>query len=172
MKRLALFCGAMLLFAGITSAQDSPRAEVFGGYSFVHATNDAGSANFNGGTGSLAYNLAPWLGAVGDVGGSRWSQDGADATLVTYLFGPKVSMRRGPVTPFAQALFGGAHLSGGGISSNGFAMTLGGGVDWDATPHIAIRLVQAEYLMTRFSEIDGNNQQNNARISTGVVFRW
>jgi hypothetical protein len=33
-------------------------------------------------------------------------------------------------------------------------------------------LVQAEYLMTRFSEIDGNNQQNNARISTGVVFRW
>jgi opacity protein-like surface antigen len=92
--------------------------------------------------------------------------------LVTYLFGPKVSMRRGPVTPFAQALFGGAHLSGGGISSNGFAMTLGGGVDWNATPHIAIRLVQAEYLMTRFSEIDGNNQQNNARISTGVVFRW
>ena len=194
MKRLALFCGVLLLFAGVASAQDAPKAEVFGGYSFLHVSNDGGSANFNGGTGSLAYNLTPWLGVVGDVGGYHWSQSSTDesANAVTYLFGPKISYRRGPITPFVQVLVGGAHLSGsetdcgtarvhhegtagGGcvnLSQNAFALTFGGGVDWNATPHIGIRVVQAEYLMTRFNEVTGNNQQNNARISTGVVFRW
>ncbi len=78
MKRLALFCGVLLLFAGVASAQDAPKAEVFGGYSFLHVSNDGGSANFNGGTGSLAYNLTPWLGVVGDVGGYHWSHSSTD----------------------------------------------------------------------------------------------
>ena len=57
------------------------------------------------------------------------------------------------------------------FSENAFAMTVGGGVDWNATPHLGIRLVQAEYLLTKFN--DGiNNRQNDARISTGVVFRF
>ena len=47
-------------------------------------------------------------------------------------------------------------------------MTAGGGVDWNATTHIGIRLIQAEYLMTRFF----SETQNNVRVSTGVVFRW
>ena len=174
MKRLALLCGAVLLFAGFASAQDeSPRIEVFGGYSFVRANTDGVGYNFNGGSGSLDYNVTPWLGVVADFGGYHWSQTGVDATVVTYLFGPKVALRRGPITPFAQVLFGGAHASGssntfGTGSVNSFAMTVGGGVDWNATEHIGIRLVQAEYLMTQFS----SQTQNNARISTGVVFRW
>ncbi|MGA8767592.1 MAG: hypothetical protein WB559_11270, partial [Candidatus Acidiferrales bacterium] len=53
-------------------------------------------------------------------------------------------------------------------SENAFAMTAGGGVDWNATTHIGIRLIQAEYLMTRFA----SETQNNARISAGVVFRF
>jgi hypothetical protein len=44
-------------------------------------------------------------------------------------------------------------------------------LDWNATPHIGVRLIQAEYLMTKFT--DGlNDRQNNARISAGVVFRF
>jgi opacity protein-like surface antigen len=173
MKRLALFCGAMLLFAGIASAQDSPKVEVFGGYSYLHESDSGVTNNFNGGSGSLAYNMTPWLGLVGDFGGYHWSQAGADANVITYLFGPKIAYRRGPITPFAQVLLGGAHLSGsgGGAAENAFAMTVGAGVDWNATAHIGIRLVQAEYLMTKF--YDGlNNRQNDARISTGVVFRF
>ncbi len=196
MKRLALLCGAMLLFAGLASAQDSPKVEVFGGYSYLRANEGGQGFNFNGGSGSLAYNLTPWLGVVGDFGGYHWGGSGLfqgeDATVETYLFGPKVALRHGPITPFAQVLFGGAHIGASGEcsdvrihhegtvnecgsgSENGFAMTLGGGVDWNATPHIGIRLIQAEYLMTRFNG-EGNNggsTQNNARISTGVVFRW
>jgi opacity protein-like surface antigen len=196
MKRLALLCGAMLLFAGLASAQDSPKIEAFGGYSYLRANEGGEGFNFNGGSGSLAYNLTPWLGVVGDVGGYHWSGSGdfagADATVVTYLFGPKVALRHGPITPFAQVLFGGGHFSAnegcsdarvrrnggvsdcGNFSENGFAMTMGGGVDWNATSHLGIRLIQAEYLLTKFDGegVDGRNTQNNDRISAGVVFRW
>jgi len=176
MKRLALLCGALLLFAGIASAQDdAPKVEVFGGYSYLRANpgTDFAAENYNGGSGSIAYNFTRVLGVVADFGGYHWSPDGADATVVSYLFGPKVALRHGPITPFAQVLFGGAHLSGsefdeGSASENAFSLTAGGGVDWNATRHIGIRLIQAEYLMTRFF----SNTQNNARISTGVVFRW
>jgi hypothetical protein len=51
-------------------------------------------------------------------------------------------------------------------------MALGGGLDWNATEHFGIRVVQAEYLLTRFGVVNPTDTQNNARISTGVVFRW
>lgn len=194
MKRLALLCGAMLLFGGLASAQDSPKVEAFGGYSYLRVNLGGGAPglNFNGGSGSVAYNFTPMLGFVGDFGGYHWSQTGVDANTVTYLFGPKVSLHTGPITPFAQVLFGGAHISGtlvgGGCSTarvrpqtscgrsaseNAFATAIGGGVDWNATEHIGIRLIQAEYLFTKFNEGGGSpDHQNNARISTGVVFRW
>jgi len=191
MKKLMLLCAATLLLAGIASAQDeAPKVEAFGGYSYLRVNPGFGAPglNFNGGSGSLAYNFTPMLGVVADFGGYHWSQNGADATAVSYLFGPKLALRHGPITPFAQVLFGGAHLSGSGGgcagiagrvrsqgiitcgsgSDNGFAMTIGGGLDWNATEHIGIRVIQAEYLMTRFA----SNAQNNARISAGVVLRW
>jgi opacity protein-like surface antigen len=195
MKRLALLCGAMLLFAGLASAQDeAPKLEAFGGYSYLRVNPGDGvtGSNFNGGSGSLAYNLTPMFGVVADFGGYHWSNSGADGTAVTYLFGPKVALRHGPITPFAQALFGGVHGSGSFFnicedarvhregngctvsgSENAFAMAIGGGVDWNATPHIGVRLIQAEYLFTGFDEGPGNpGHQNNVRISTGVVFRF
>jgi len=195
MKRLVLLCGAMLLFAGIASAQD--KVEVFGGYSYVRFNPGQGASgvNFNGGSGSIAYNFVPWLGVVADVGGYHWSRSGGtDANVVSYLFGPKVSYHAGPITPFVQGLFGGVHGSGSGGtfctvggaivrpegttittcsgSENAFAAALGGGVDWNATPHIGVRLVQAEYVLTRFGFGLPNYNQNNVRVSAGVTFRW
>ncbi|MGA8011465.1 MAG: outer membrane beta-barrel protein [Candidatus Acidiferrales bacterium] len=193
MKRWGLLCGVILLFSIGASAQDeAPKVEAFGGYSYVRVNpgvNRLPGLNFNGGSGSLAYNFTPTLGVVADFGGYHWSQGVVDATVVSYLFGPKVALRHGPITPFAQILFGGVHGSGSvsGVvlcdarvrpqgtsqctvsgSENAFAMTAGGGVDWNATTHIGIRLIQAEYLMTRFF----SETQNNARISAGVVFRF
>jgi opacity protein-like surface antigen len=175
MKRWALLCGVMLLSAVAASAQDTPKVEAFGGYSYLHVSDQGTTANFNGGSGSLAYNLNNWLGVVGDFGGYRWSNSGVDATVVTYMGGPKIAYRTGRFTPFVQTLFGGAHLSGstftGSASEDSFAMALGGGVDWNATPHIGVRLIQAEYLLTTFND-GANDRQNNARISAGVVFRF
>ena len=192
MKRWIWLCGAMLVFAGVVSAQDSPKVELFGGYSYVRVNPGFSlpGLNFNGGSGSASYNLHPWLGLVGDFGGYHWTTTGADATVITYLFGPKIAFRRGPITPFVHTLFGGARGSGAisgicpgarvrpagavgvgcspGASENAFSMALGGGLDWNATSHIGVRVGEAEYLMTRFA----SNTQNNVRVSAGVVFRW
>ena len=70
MKRWALLCGVMLLFAGIASAQDD-KVTVFGGYSYVHAdtTGLVGtSTSFNGGSGSIAYKPIPLVSVVADRG--------------------------------------------------------------------------------------------------------
>src|ERR1700728_1380320 len=70
MKKWVLLCAAALLFTGVASAHDFPKAEVFGGYSFAHLGADGASPNFNAGSASAAYNLYPWPRVVGDFGGS------------------------------------------------------------------------------------------------------
>ncbi len=181
MKKLVLFFGIMLLFAGIASAQDtdSPKVEAFGGYSYVRFNPGMGSSglNFNGGTASVSYNPNSWLGIVGDFGGYHFTESGesgpSDVNVFSFLFGPKVALRRGRFTPFVQSLFGVAHdYVAGGTKENVFAMTLGGGADVNLTSHLGVRLIQAEYLMTRFGFGGPAYNQNSARISTGVVFRW
>ncbi|MGD1211696.1 MAG: outer membrane beta-barrel protein [Candidatus Acidiferrales bacterium] len=191
MKRRILLCGLMLL-PMVASAQEGPKAEIFGGYSYVHMS-DSGSANLNGGSASASFNPNSWLGIVGDFGGYQGTKSGLDGSVLTYLFGPKIAFRKGRVTPFVQALFGGAHTSadpppqsgalvrprresavaGGGqfASSNTFAMAVGGGLDVNATDHIGVRLIQAEYLLTKFK--DGiRDRQDSVRLSAGIVFRF
>jgi hypothetical protein len=47
-------------------------------------------------------------------------------------------------------------------------MIFGGGVDIPVGERFALRLVQADYLFTRF----GGETQNNARFSVGAVFTF
>jgi outer membrane protein OmpA-like peptidoglycan-associated protein len=55
-----------------------------------------------------------------------------------------------------------------------FALTAGGGADLRVHRHFAIRLIQAEYLMTRFPDTSSGNSatQNDMRLSSGIVFRF
>ena len=184
MKKVML---AALLFMGSIAtvmAQDKPKVEVFGGYSFLHTSDSGVSLNSNGASGSIAFNANEWFGVVGDVGYYHGNPDvfGTDVSVNTfsYLFGPKIAMRHNEkFTPFLQALFGGARqkttVNLSGISSSGsenaFAMALGGGFDVKVANSVAIRLVQAEYVLTKFTDAD-DNRQNSVRISTGVVFRF
>lgn len=194
MKKVML---AALLFLGssiILMAQDKPKAEVFGGYSYLHTSDNGFSFNSNGGSGSVAFNANDWFGVVGDFGFYHASPDissievvlpgisgSASVNTFSFLFGPKVSMRGNEkFTPFAQALFGGAHqkttvdVTGFGSSSTSetaFATALGGGFDVKVAKSVAIRLVQVEYVLTKFNDGD-KNRQNSVRISTGLVFRF
>lgn len=174
MKRCVLVLGAVLLFSGAAAAQDeNPKAEVFAGYSYVRANASGTGFNLNGGSASVSFNPTSSLGIVTDFGGYHVGNIGGfsvDGNVYSYMFGPKLALRSGRVTPFVHALFGGAHATEGtfGVSENAFAMALGGGLDVNATDHIGIRLIQAEYFMTRFF----SESQNNARISAGVVFRF
>lgn len=182
MRKLFLI-SALFLFLSLSAvAQDTqgtqgtPKMEVFGGYSYLRANVVGTGFNFNGGSGSFAFNPSHWWGLVADVGGYHNSDFGVSTNLITYLFGPKFTARgNSRLTPFAQALFGAAHVNASFIglsnSDNAFAMALGGGIDARITHSFAFRVIQAEYLFTKFT--DGlNNRQNNARISIGIVYRW
>ena len=182
MRKFVCLSAVLLLVSLTAAAQDTPKAEVAVQYSYVRLnphTSGVDSINLNGGTGSIAYNANNWLGIVGEFGGYKVGKiAGVDphAKVFTYLFGPRISYRGNErFTPFAHALFGGAHIgtnfSGGG-SENAFAMALGGGVDAKLTDHIALRLAQVDYLLTRFNEGTGGVSQNSFRYSGGIVFRF
>ena len=175
MKKLILsfvaLCGLLAISSGVASAQS--RTEIFGGYSYVHITDSGATTNLNGGTGSIAVGLLPAVSAVGDFGVYHGGASSIDGNITTYLFGPKVQVPVGGIHPFAQVLFGGAHIGISnctGCSANSFAMALGGGFDADLLPHIGLRLIQLEYLKTDLPLI--SNRQNNLRLSTGVTFRF
>jgi hypothetical protein len=48
-------------------------------------------------------------------------------------------------------------------------MMFGGGVDVKATQHIGVRAVQFDWLSLR---ANGTSDNNNMRISTGLLFRY
>jgi hypothetical protein len=50
-------------------------------------------------------------------------------------------------------------------------MSAGGGLDWNASRHLSVRLFQAEYLMTRLPNAVNNNQ-NDLRLTFGVVLHF
>lgn len=191
-----VLAGLFLLLPAGAMAQDAPKAEVFGGYSYFNA--DRGSS-LNGWNASVTVNLNSWFGVAGDFSGHYGSDSfrtfvpgvgpltaSADGNLHLFTFGPVISYhKKNRVTPFAHALFGVAHSNFGGDTvvfvpgtgpvsfnlsekDNAFAMALGGGVDVKLNRVLAWRLVQADYVLTHF----GSENQNNARISTGLVFRF
>jgi outer membrane protein OmpA-like peptidoglycan-associated protein len=152
----------------------------------------------NGGSANLAFNFNRYLGVVGDFGAYKNSElrlstsphatvADSDGMVYTFLAGPRFSFRNdGRFTPFAQALFGAALANQVKLSrcagdactllpkETRFAMTAGGGLDMRANHVLAIRLVQAEYLMTRFANLDTGNKasQNDMRLSSGIVLRF
>lgn len=186
MKSKVVVC--LLAFLSFTAAaafaQDTPKLDVFVGYSYVRDNpNTSGLNDFNlhGGSASVAYNAKSWLSAVADFGGYHANNilgAGIDGTISTYLFGPRVYYRKHErFTPFAQALFGVAHASGVGFgasgSDNAFAAAFGGGVDVKLSHRFSWRPAQVEYLLTRFPETTSSGvTQNNLRVSTGLVFHF
>src|SRR5258708_36549348 len=165
MRKLLILGVFMAVFGTSVGAQEYPKAEVFGGYQYVRL--NPGGTNCQGFGGSAAANLNDGFGVVGDFGYCKVTglPSGISAHAVNYLFGPRVTYRSaGSLTPFAHVLFGGQHFGGtGGGTANSFAMALGGGADYRMTEHVALRLIQVEYLYTH----SAGTRQNNARIESG-----
>ena len=165
---------------------DFPHEELFLGYSYLHVSpgNNLSKADFNGGSGSFAYNFTRYLGLVGDLGGYHagdYAGVSQSSNLVSYLFGPRVSFRNASrVTPFVQMLLGGAHGSGSNgflgtaKSLNGFALATGGGLDFGINRRFAIRVPQIEYVLSRLDPniVGVPSHQNNLRTSAGLLVRW
>jgi hypothetical protein len=145
--------------------------------------------NLNGWELSATYRFLPFLGLTADVSGhygSAVNSFSSNAHEYTYLLGPEVSLPS-RVSPFAHVLFGGTHQSISGVTPNpgpvipiptynaiipasnlGFATAIGAGFDLKVIPHVWIRPIQIDYLITRLV----GNTQNQVRASAGVVLHF
>ena len=168
MRRLFLIGALVCLVAAPVVAQETPKAEVFGGYSVIRTA----ARSFHGWTAAVNGNINSWVVIKGDFSGHYMTISGAHAEVHTFTFGPQFSHRKKNFVVFAHVLFGGAHASAGfgglSVSDSSFAMHLGGGFDWTPHKNIAIRPIQVDALITHF----GNAPSGDARISTGIVFRF
>ena len=84
-------------------AQEVPKAEVFGGYSWA-------GGNFHGWNASLTGNITKRFSIVADLSGHYGSESDGSVLIQqdahSFLFGPRFSFRRKRFTPFVYALSG------------------------------------------------------------------
>jgi len=162
----------------------------------VAGTSFNESFNCAGGGGTIAYNVTSIVGIAADLGGCKYFGNTVPAISsklsgsdFTYMFGPRLTYRNSSkIEPFAELNFGGNRLrlscnnntpcNGNSYSKNAFALTVGGGFDVKVSKKFYIRLVQAEYLYTRFGNncslefCSNNNNQNSFRLKSGIVINW
>ena len=96
------------------AAQDTPRVQIFGGYSYTRF--DSPSFGFSNPSGLNGYNFAPafnlirGFGVVAEVSG----QYGSDLNLRDIAVGPQFLYPKGKALFFGHALIGSAPLAGAG----------------------------------------------------------
>jgi hypothetical protein len=196
MRNCCFLLVLVLLLPIRAAAQETPKAELFGGYSYFHADS---RGDLHGWHAAFNVNLNSWFGLGVDASGHYDSQSfgtsfqipGFPPTLAreelstnlhTVLIGPRFSYRRHKqLTPFGHVLIGLSRMreesetefgdfgsSSFSASSTAFAAAIGGGLDVSINRRFALRLAQADYLITRFNGFT----QHNARLSTGIVVRF
>ncbi|MEK6302834.1 MAG: outer membrane beta-barrel protein [Acidobacteriota bacterium] len=206
MKRVFSILSLVLVCSLSAKAQDFPKAEVFGGYSYLRADR----VNFNGWNASVAGNLNSWFGLVADFSGhydsastrSEFTFPGfpgippfpgsstivkSEASFHTFLAGPRFSYRKNErITPFAHVLLGASrrHIDSEvdfgvlgrtffSLNNTAFTAALGGGLDVAISKNIALRVVQADYMLTRNTLARSfGDTRSNGRVSIGLVFRF
>jgi hypothetical protein len=155
-----------ILLAGVLSIPVfAQRVEIFGGAQFEHLQSSYNAVGWNA---SLTGNFKHVLGITGDFSGVYKSRT-TNTSVYTYTVGPVLTARLPVVQPFVHALFGGATVSSGGVHDNAFAMLVGGGLDLGFRKGIGFRLVQADWIMTKFGDQTQNNQ---GRVSAGIVLKF
>lgn len=188
-----------------TRADRRRQVEWFLGYSFWRATptsNGNRIGYLHGGSTSVAYNFNRYVGFVADFAGfdnSKLTLFGpaggetldAAGSVYTFMVGPRLSFRKFErITPYAQVLAGVVHASSVTISGctgdpsctpigsdTTFAAMAGVGFDINISHRIALRLLEADFLLTHFQDpisATGLSRgwQDNTRLSTGIVFRF
>ncbi len=168
-------------------AQTQPSNEIALDYTYVRTNAPpagCGCFSMNGGSGSYAYHFGPQFAAVIEVGAVHAGNvdgTGLDLTLTSYLGGPRFYYRRphARFVPYGQVLLGAVRAtgglapanSGGASSSTVFGSTLGGGVEFNISRAITLRVAQIDYFVTTFDN-KADDHQNNLRISAGAAYHF
>lgn len=167
MKRLIVLAVVLLMSSAFAFSQDTPKWELFGGYSYVRVNPGFGAngVNTSGWEGAANYNFGKSWGLKADFSGHYCC---SGQSLHTFMGGPQLSFRSDKYTVFVHGLIGGAHASGLGASDSSVAWAAGGGLDWNFGERWGWRVGQVDYLGTHFL----SETQTNVRASTGLVFRF
>jgi hypothetical protein len=112
----------------------------------------------------------------------------AHANLFTINVGPTIKFRIKRLQPFVEGLVGATHTNFyKNVAKNcvnciisatpgdyALDILIGGGIDFKATKHLAIRPIEADYFLTRFINqiTTGQNNQHNFRYQAGLVFEF
>lgn len=162
-RRLLILLGLFFLFSISARAQV---ADVFGGYSYERLDSSPGR-NLNGVEITGQYKFTDWLGAAADLGAHFGLPSKPDSRTLDFMVGPQISFPA-RLSPFVHVLAGMGHLSSSGIGNTSFAGAIGGGIDIRLAPLISWRIIQGDDVITyHFGAV-----QHNARVSTGIVFRF
>jgi peptidoglycan-associated lipoprotein len=112
---------------------------------------------------------------------SRIAAGDYDLTLAVFTVGARY--RPWPDShwsPFGEVLIGASHASGSLVEGNTpaafdgsfkFASNVGGGLDYWINDQWSIRVLQADYLLTTYSNRT-NDHQNNLRLGVGAAFHF
>lgn len=190
MRKLLVLSSALLLLTAASASNAYSQVELFGGYSHLKlggAPSNIGSSSNGWVGGAYLHLLGPW-GMEADFSNHYGVSPSVPANGSTYfvpgfteMYGPRFTLALPRVHPFVHALFGTVHGTAEipssafppgppttPITENAFGMAFGGGLNVKATRHIWLRLIQVDYLRAQFT----NNDQNDTRISAGLVFRF
>jgi hypothetical protein len=159
------FINTILVSCFLCAPVSAQKVEIFGGAQYEHLQSSYNAVGWNA---SLTGNFKHVLGITADFSGVYNSRR-ASSSVYTYTIGPVLTARLPVVQPFVHALFGGATTSTTGRSDNAFAMLVGGGLDIGLRKGIGLRLVQADWLLTKFGD---QTQDQQGRVSAGIVIKF
>jgi len=194
MKRLSIFLILLAIAPSFATAQvpasngGGHATEIAAEYNYVRSNAPPGDCDcfsLDGGSVSIAQPLGSGhLAAAFDASvthGSGISASGYDLTLSSFTVGARYRpWLHARWNPFGQVLVGVAHASGTLVegdtpaandSSLTFASVIGGGLDYRVNRHWSLRVVDADYLLTTYSN-GVNDHQNNLRIGAGIAYRF
>lgn len=161
-RHLPILVGIILLFSHSAKAQGG--IDVFGGYSYERLDSSP-ARNLNGVEIAGQYKFTNWIGVAGDFDAHFASAP--DTRTLHFLVGPQISLPA-RISPFAHILGGVGHLRFSSLTDTSVAAAIGGGIDMRLAPVFSWRNIQADDVITRFF----GTTQHNARVSTGIVFRF
>jgi hypothetical protein len=161
MKKLIGVAVLLCMTSMFAVAGEKPLPEIYGGYQFTSTDGGWHASGWN-----TAANMYVWknVGVTGDFSGVYKS----GSNLSPSTFGPVVSAPKGNFSPYAHALFGGAHAATAGFGDSGMAMLFGGGLDFGKR-RVVFRAVQFDWMVLRFN---GLSDKNNMRVNTGFLYRF
>ncbi len=196
---LPAMIAVLCTFGTLAAAQDqpAPKWELYGGYSFLYPNTDvhgllpAGvlpvssrlESNPRGAGASITYDFNRWFGLTLDAS-THWGSGETglnnridDAAFSNLSFGPKVTFRSAHFSPFLEVLVGDHRLMPDAfhdIDKLGFMV--GGGLDVNASRHVALRLIRADYVMSSYrygpSATTPSTNLRGVRLQAGLVFNF